>query len=910
MARLPNPGGDAGSWGKILNDFLAVEHNSDGTLRRGHEITSAVEDATATTKGRVQLSGDLGGTASGPAVKNRLRVFDVTDFGGTADGLANDAVAVKDAADAAQEAGGGIVQLMAGTHAISASLTGAYQNIHFKGYHGKTTLKAVASFTNGIINLDAANNTVENIIFEDIIFDVNEQPSVHGVSVKGGSYAAGAYAKNITFRNCMFKNLATSDIGLITLYSGRGNSDRGAVTNIRMEHCVFDTTIKYHWYARGGSIENISFYQCTFKNSQYGCIAFYQPAKEDEALAPGVRSNRNWSIDSCMFENNHLSSTALGALIGDFTDSNRTGIRTLRITNSYFKGKGAGNTTIEQYAMSVHSTWDLVIQGNTFWKIRSAFNIGQSYNGPFYEEDGDQMVRIKDNVFYQCYNIVDHDSEFFAEWSGNTFKEITHAGIWGYSRHWPSSYHHNFFYNTPTDATAGTTFRAAAFYITGRNGVSIDSNTIIDDRLLGNPSTAPTLSSTSGGSLGVRTYYVAYAWVNDTGQTLSSTESILTLADGQLLSFTHPYSDTYGPPTGAKAVNIYVGTSSGSKTLQASVPTAWHQETQDVSTNTFGPVTWTEPATGLVSGAALPSVNTTATIMKYGIYEETSESSGPRYINTYTNNQFYGVPKVNAIKQNSAFVSNIVNNIVFPSTATTAYRLLGIDINPNGARTDTGSGDDLKIIAEGAASGATNGNGGDVLIKGGIVTGSGSSAIRFFTTGGSGTGTTDHAVAERMNLSGAQNGRLAIGTGAITGSADGITLGGEVDRSLFVARRTVSGGVGRSLTVQSGGALAGDANKDAGSLILSTGTSTGTGAASVQIKIAKAGSSGSADNTPSTVATFDGNGASVTRLSITTPSVPTTATSTGIVGEIAWDGTYLYVCTATNTWKRTAIASW
>lgn len=32
MARLPQPGGDAGSWGTILNTFLDVAHNSDGTL--------------------------------------------------------------------------------------------------------------------------------------------------------------------------------------------------------------------------------------------------------------------------------------------------------------------------------------------------------------------------------------------------------------------------------------------------------------------------------------------------------------------------------------------------------------------------------------------------------------------------------------------------------------------------------------------------------------------------------------------------------------------------------------------------------------------------------------------------------------------------------------------------------------
>ena len=31
MARLPTVGGDSGNWGEILNTFLEVEHNSDGT---------------------------------------------------------------------------------------------------------------------------------------------------------------------------------------------------------------------------------------------------------------------------------------------------------------------------------------------------------------------------------------------------------------------------------------------------------------------------------------------------------------------------------------------------------------------------------------------------------------------------------------------------------------------------------------------------------------------------------------------------------------------------------------------------------------------------------------------------------------------------------------------------------------
>jgi len=42
--RLPNPGSDDGTWGDILNSFLEVGHNSDGTLR-----TSAMQQAGGVT---------------------------------------------------------------------------------------------------------------------------------------------------------------------------------------------------------------------------------------------------------------------------------------------------------------------------------------------------------------------------------------------------------------------------------------------------------------------------------------------------------------------------------------------------------------------------------------------------------------------------------------------------------------------------------------------------------------------------------------------------------------------------------------------------------------------------------------------------------------------------------------------
>lgn len=90
MSRLPIPGGDDDTWGNILNDYLGVSHNADGTLKNNAVTTGNVtdssiteaklagavqtklnassSDATASTKGVIQLTGDLGGTAASPTV--------------------------------------------------------------------------------------------------------------------------------------------------------------------------------------------------------------------------------------------------------------------------------------------------------------------------------------------------------------------------------------------------------------------------------------------------------------------------------------------------------------------------------------------------------------------------------------------------------------------------------------------------------------------------------------------------------------------------------------------------------------------------------------------------------------------------------------------------------------------------
>jgi hypothetical protein len=53
--------------------------------------------------------------------------------------------------------------------------------------------------------------------------------------------------------------------------------------------------------------------------------------------------------------------------------------------------------------------------------------------------------------------------------------------------------------------------------------------------------------------------------------------------------------------------------------------------------------------------------------------------------------------------------------------------------------------------------------------------------------------------------------------------------------------------------------------------------------------------------------TLDVNGNAVR---IRTSSTPSSASDFGVAGEIRWDANYIYVCVATDTWKRVAISTW
>ena len=100
MARLPIPGSDNGAWGSILNEFLDVEHNNDGThniptmqstVQKGQANGYAPLDGTtkldAAFLPSIPQSQILGLTTElANKVDTNTLAFNVTDYGATGDG--------------------------------------------------------------------------------------------------------------------------------------------------------------------------------------------------------------------------------------------------------------------------------------------------------------------------------------------------------------------------------------------------------------------------------------------------------------------------------------------------------------------------------------------------------------------------------------------------------------------------------------------------------------------------------------------------------------------------------------------------------------------------------------------------------------------------------------------------------
>ena len=178
----------------------------------------------------------------------------------------------------------------------------------------------------------------------------------------------------------------------------------------------------------------------------------------------------------------------------------------------------------------------------------------------------------------------------------------------------------------PTVNTAGGSI------VANGNGTILNTTTINASTKISNASltvssvaipSAPTLNSASSGSLAATTYYVETTWVNAYGETYISPEATITPGANKVITVT-----VASFPTSVTSANVYVsntaGGGSGFETEQGSITTSAG--------------TWTEPTSGLVAGAGIPSQSTAGGKLSVGSYLIMSSPEANGIADIYLNN--------------------------------------------------------------------------------------------------------------------------------------------------------------------------------------------------------------------------------------------------------------------------------
>ena len=238
MARLPQPGGDSGNWGDILNDYLLQVHDADGTLK-DNVVTAATIAPGAVTKADVGLG----------------NVDDTSDAAKPVSSATQTALNAKlDTADVDSEVAD---KISTDGTAIDGALTTSVDD-KFANLLATYTPGAVQDFAERLVNFTTTNTTIGSTSATALIGGLE-------VTVVG----TGRPVELTFFAGAVRHSVSNSYIGAYLVASEDGGADthipRVALTSTPGTSQAFNRSLVSSWDV--GTVEGVEY---VFKVGIYG----------------------------------------------------------------------------------------------------------------------------------------------------------------------------------------------------------------------------------------------------------------------------------------------------------------------------------------------------------------------------------------------------------------------------------------------------------------------------------------------------------------------------------------------------------------------------------------------------------------------------------------------------------------
>lgn len=288
MTRLPVVGGDEGTWGDVLNAFLKVEHNTDGSLKdtirssdsRLSDARPPTDSSVTPSKLKASASANQVAVASGTSGWNWVTpAVYLEAYGAVGDGATDDLAALNSALSAAAT-GATIIGNGSKTYLISGEWTiGKSVTIDLQG----ATIKKKAGADFYAINVTGTSVTLRNIMHngnrtsmtghnEGIVF-TSSSSTTHKVynvqsqsTGKSGFMVYGSANQIVEFYQCY----ATDNYDTSSSHNAHGFIVVSG--KARFYDCRAETNDGAGFYIDTSATTKCSFWNCA---SNHNCLAGY-----------------------------------------------------------------------------------------------------------------------------------------------------------------------------------------------------------------------------------------------------------------------------------------------------------------------------------------------------------------------------------------------------------------------------------------------------------------------------------------------------------------------------------------------------------------------------------------------------------------------------------------------------------